>query len=320
MTLVVGGVNAGKGWIVSDTLITGGTVQLRDREYQIKCFPAKDRRSLVAFSGDAHTGGRLIEQAAAMSSGQSTLSALCEAQAENPQIDLLYMFLHEGTARLFKISNGNAEELPAAYIGEKSAFEQFQDLRHAIEINPVPTAFETFMFASRAPGEIPSTISVATVTMLRMFLERVERDVGGWAVSYILVPEGAYMYSYAHGVSDPIFDTLEPGTAVPHGTAEAGGYGLSVTELGDLEGMVVYYLQMAGGLVLIRGEQGYNIVRIEGQPTVYRAKASDLLGRAVNLWFSGDHPNTLAGSLPESITICHDEDGQPPTTCKMTRP
>ena len=29
MTLVVAGVNAGKGWIVSDTLISGGTIQLR---------------------------------------------------------------------------------------------------------------------------------------------------------------------------------------------------------------------------------------------------------------------------------------------------
>jgi ATP-dependent protease HslVU (ClpYQ) peptidase subunit len=65
MTLIVAGVIAGKGWIVSDTLITGGDIPLRNREYQVKCLPAQDRHSLVAFSGDAHNGGELIEQAAA---------------------------------------------------------------------------------------------------------------------------------------------------------------------------------------------------------------------------------------------------------------
>jgi hypothetical protein len=307
MTLVVAGVTAGKGWIVSDTLITGGTIQLRDREFQIKCLPAEDRRSLVAFSGDAHNGGDLIEQAAAMPSGQNTISVLCEAQAENPRIDFLYMFLDEGTARLFKISNGSAQEAPATYIGEKGAFEQFQRIRHATEIDPVPKSFENFMFGSRAPSEIPDVMSGVTISMLRMFLLRTERDVGGWAVPYVLVPEGAYMCVYAHAVSDPILDKVGPGTVVPHGTAEAGGYGLSVTELVDPEGMVVYRRQTPGGSVLIREEQGYRTVRIDGAPAEFRAKASDLLGKPVDIFFGEDTPV----GLPESITILRDEDGRP---------
>jgi hypothetical protein len=307
MTLVVAGVIAGKGWIVSDTLITGGTIQLRDREYQVKRLPAQDRRSLVAFSGDAHDGGELIEQAAAMPIGQTTISFLCEAQAKNPGIDFLYMFLDEGLARLFKMSKGNAQEVPATYIGEKSAFEQFQYIRHATEIDPVPKSFENFIFGSRAPSEIPDIISATTVSMLRTFLERAERDVGGWAVPYVLVPEGAYMCGYAHGVSDPILDKIGPGAVVPHGTAEAGGYGLSVTEFGDLEGMVVYRRQMPGGLVLIREKHGYRTVRIDGAPAAFRAKASDLLGAPVDILFGEDTPV----GLPESITILRDEDGQP---------
>jgi hypothetical protein len=307
MTLVIAGVIAGKGWIVADTLITGGTIQLRDREYQIKCLPAKDRRSLVAFSGDAHNGAELIEQAAAMPSGRTTVSALCEAQVENPKIDFLYMFLDKEIARLFKISNGSAQEMSATYIGEQSAFEQFQHIRHATEIDPVPKSFENFIFASRAPSEIPDSVSRATVSMLRTFLQRAERDVGGWAVPYVLVPEGAYMCVYAHAVSDPILDKVLPGAVVPHGTAEAGGYGLSVTELGDLEGMVVYRRQIPGGLVLIREERGYRTVRIDGAPTAFRGKASDLVGRPVDVFFGEDTPV----GLPESITILRDEDGQP---------
>lgn len=307
MTLVVAGVTAGRGWIVSDTLITGGTIQLRDREYQIKCLPAKDRGSLVAFSGDAHNGADLIEQAAAMPSGQNTISALCEAQAENPRTDFLYMFLDGGTARLFKISNGSAVEASAAYIGEKSAFEQFQCVRHATEIDPVPKSFENFIFGSRAPSEIPDVMCGVTIAMLRMFLQRIERDVGGWAVPYVLVPEGAYMCGYAHAVSDPILDRVAPGAVVPHGTAEAGGYGLSVTELVDPYGMVVYRRQVPGGLVLIHEEHGYRTVRIHGAPVEFRTKASDLLGKPVDIFFGDDTP----AGLPETITVLHDEDGQP---------
>jgi hypothetical protein len=267
----------------------------------------QDRRSLVSFSGDAHNGGELIEQAAAMPSGQTTISFLRGAQAKNPKIDFLYMFLDEGRARLFKISKGNAQEAPSTYIGEKSAFEQFQYIRHATEIDPIPKSVETFVFESSAPSEIPDGISAATVSMLRTFLQRAERDVGGWAVPYVLVPEGVYMCGYAHGVSDPILDRTGPGAVVPHGTAEAGGYGLSVTAFGDLGGMVVYYLQMPGGLVLIREKHGYRTVQIDGAPAAFCAKASDLLGAPVEILFGEDTPV----GLPESITILRDEHGQP---------
>jgi hypothetical protein len=307
MTLIVAGVIAGKGWIVSDTLITGGKIPLRNREYQVKCLPAQDRHSLVAFSGDAHNGGELIEQAAAMPSGPTTISFLCEAQAKNSEVDFIYMFLDEGLARLFKMSKGSAQEVPATYIGEKSAFKEFQYIRHATEIDPVPKAFENFILESRVQSEILDIISATTVSMLRMFLERTERDVGGWAVPYVLVPEGAYLCGYVHAVSDPIWDKIGPGAVVPHGTAEAGGYGLSVTELGDLEGMVVYFRQIPGGSVLIREKHGYRTVRIDGAPAAFCAKASDLLGARVEILFGEDTPV----GLPESITILRDEHGQP---------
>ena len=308
MTLIVAGVAAGIGWIVSDTLITGGTIQLRDREYGIKCIPAEDRRSVVAYSGDAHNGALLIEQAAALSSGPDTISMLCEVQAKNPNVDFLYMFLGENIARLFKISGGVAQEVVATYIGHQEAFGQFQEIRHAIEIDSVPRSVEHFFMGTRAPKAIPDALPNATSSMLQLFFQRAERDVGGWAVPYVLVPEGAYMCVYAHAVSDPILDKVKPGALVPHGTAEAGGYGLSVTELGDGEGMIVYHRQVPGGLVLIREAGGYKAVRIDGSPTEFCAKASEMVGKPVNILF-GDIPL----GLPDRITILHDEHGQPAT-------
>jgi hypothetical protein len=307
MTLIVAGVAAGSGWIVSDTLITGGTIQLRDREYQIKCLPATDRRSLVAFSGDAHNGTKLIERAAVMPSNHHTISMLCQAQSENPNVDFIYMLLESGVARLFRISDGSAQEVAATHIGAKNAFEQFQRIRHATELDPVPKSFEHFMFGSSAPSDIPEAVSAATISMLRLFLQRTERDVGGWAVPYVLVPEGAYMCGYTHAVSDPILDKVGPGAVVPHGTAEAGGYGLSVTDLTGSDGMVIYRRQTPGGLILVREAQGYKTIRIDGGPAEFRAKAADALGKPVDIFFGDDTPV----GLPESITILRDEHGQP---------
>ena len=292
--------------MVSDTLITGGPIQLRDREYQVKCLPSKDRQALVAFSGDAHNGASLIEQAAGTPSGESAVRMLRDANDEHPKIDFLYAFLDRGCPRLFKISNGSAQEVPATYVGEKDAFEEFQHIRHATEFDPVPKAVEQFMFGTRAPSKIPDAVSAATVSMLRLFMQRRERDVGGWAVPYVLVSEGAYMCGYAHAVSDPILDKVEPSSIIPHGTAEAGGYGLAVTELGNFEGMVVYWRQLPGGAILIRQNTGYETIKISGAPSEFCAKAFETLGKSVDIFFG----STPLGQ-PESVTILRDESGQP---------
>ena len=106
MTLIVGGVNGNVAWMVSDTLITGGTIQLREREYQVKCAPSKDMQALVAFSGDAHNGARLIEEAAALPASYDIANMLATAQAEHPKIDFRYALRAKVGSTLFKISDG----------------------------------------------------------------------------------------------------------------------------------------------------------------------------------------------------------------------
>ena len=210
---------------------------------------------------------------------------------------LLLMSVAAATAQTGNLFSGAYTALNASSVGVNlSGLATFtpQCIRHATEIDPVPKSFENFIFGSRAPSEIPDAISGATVSMLRMFPQRAEHDVGGWVVPYVLVPEGVYMCGYAHGVSDPILDKVGPGAVIPHGTAEAGGYGLSVTELGDLEGMLVYRRQTPGGLVLIREERGYRTVRIDGAPTEFRAKASDLFGKPVDIFFGEETPFWVA--------------------------
>ena len=177
MTLIVAGISAGTAWMVSDTLIAGGDIPLRDRHYQIKCVPSNDTKALIGFAGDVHHGARLMEQAADMPSGENVVRMLVHAQREHASVDFLYAFLDQDLPRLFRISDGTAAEVPATYIGQQTAFEDFQRIRHAAEIDPVPKALETFMFGTRAPGNISGDVGTVTASMLRLFMQRGERDV-----------------------------------------------------------------------------------------------------------------------------------------------
>src|SRR6266571_4959534 len=88
--------------------------------------------------------------------------------------------------------------------------------------------------------------------MLRLFAERSERAVGGWVTPYYLTREGAFLCGYGYAVSGPVLTRIGPGSTVPHGTAEAGDFELSLTELGVLRGVIVYWLQRPEGAMFLK--------------------------------------------------------------------
>jgi hypothetical protein len=140
--------------------------------------------------------------------------------------------------------------------------------------------------------------------MLRLFAERAERDVGGWPVPYFLTSEGAFFCGYGYCVSDPILGKIAPGSIVPHGSAEAGGFSLSVTEFGHGKGMVVYWLQQPGGMAFLRTADGYNAQGFDGTPSHFKKIVFEVLGERIDLLFS-DEPH----GPPESIVVLRDEGG-----------
>ena len=208
-----------------------------------------------------------------------------------------------------RIMGGRAEELQTFHLGSADAFNHFQRVRHAEDIDPAPEAIKTFLAGSRAPEPIPDTLGKVITSLLRVFAERADRDVGGWVIAYFLTQDGAFLCGHGYAVSDPILTKVGPGSAVPHGTAQAGGFGLSVTELGEREGVVVYWLQRPGGTVFVKGPEGYAEYDFEGGPSDFIAAASAALGRKVEIWF-GDKPS----GQPQSITILRDQNGVPSMT------
>jgi hypothetical protein len=307
MTLLVAQRDGLNVWMAADSAITGGPIGERQREYALKIVPSLDGRALIGFAGDHHHGTRLMHRAAALASGAEAARFLVESQRDYPSVDFAYAYAEHTGCRLLRITDGQIEELQALHLGSTDAFDHFQRVRHAAEeIDHAPEAVKTFIAASRAAEPIPETLSKATTSLLRVFAERVERDVGGWVTAYFLTKDGTFLCGYGYAVSDPILTQLGPGSAVPHGTAEAGGFGLSVTELGERNGVVVYWLQMPGGVVFVREPETYTEHEFKGAPSEFISSATVALGRKIEIWF-GDKPS----GQPQSITILRDRNGVP---------
>jgi hypothetical protein len=306
MTLLVAGVGTKTLWMVADTFITGGALDVRSYEHQIKIVPSLDGKALIGFAGDQQSGSTAIELARTIASGAAAVDYLRDIADQYP-VDFAYGWLDGTEPHLFRISRREAVELTVLNIGEASAFSQFQAIRHRSEIDPVPKSISTFMLGGRSKEKPPEGLGQSVAAMLRLFFERPERDVGGAAIPYLLTPDGVFLCGYGYSITDPITDTLTEGSVIPHGTAGGGGFGLSVTEYNGDQGVVVYWLQKPGGLIFLRTNSGFDVLEFEGEPLAFLEQAQNKLGRPVEIWFGGPSPT----GRPDRIGILRDLTGKP---------
>jgi hypothetical protein len=306
MTLLVAGINENVLWMVADTFVTGGSLDARAYEHQIKVIPSEGDNALIGFAGDQHNGASAIETARVLSGGHNVAEYLHSVAREYP-VEFAYGYRDNAELRLLKITSREVVELNALYLGHAEAFNQFQEIRHRTEIDPVPKAIQTFMFGTASKDKPPDALSQSTAAMLRLFFERPERDVGGAAIPYLLGPDGTFLCDYGYAVSDPITDQLMRGDPVLHGTSTGGGFSLSVASLNRQQGIVVYWLQKPGGFIFLRDGRGYKTIEIDGSPSEFREQVRHELKLDAHVFFS-DKRN--AGK-PDGLTILHDQNGKP---------
>ena len=307
MTLLIGGISGDSAWMVSDTSITGGAIQLRERQNQIKVVPSSDGCALIGFAGDQHHGTRLMEWARLQPAGTLTVQGLLNGHLDYPSVDLAYGYRDEHGPHLVRISGGAAHHVPTLHIGSSEAFEKFQAIKLRVKADPVPASVSILFCGSRGTEAAPEELRVSLSAMLRLFAEWPERDVGGFAVPYFLTKEGAFLCGYGYSVTDPLLPQLRVGSALPHGTAQAGGFGLSLTEWCKNRGLVVYWLQKPGGTVFVRTEGGYSALDFPGTPTEFKNAAKSALGEPVDILFGEGDPH----GTPDRITLVRDRDGKP---------
>ena len=92
-----------------------------------------------------------------------------------------------------------------------------------------------------------------------------------------------------------------------HGSAEGGGVGLSLTEWGNDEGLVVYWLQRPGGTIFVKTYDGYEQLDFQGTPSEFKSVVLSKMGRPVEIWFGDRNPE----NPPHNVTVVRDKTGNP---------
>ena len=115
------------------------------------------------------------------------------------------------------------------------------------------------------------------------------------------------LLTYSYSFSDPIIQHMRSGDIVRHGTAEGGGFGLSLTGWGANDGLVVYWLQKPGGMIFVRTREGFDEFEFRGKPTEFKNAVLAKMGRPVDIWFGDSDPEGIL----ESVSLIYDKDGNP---------
>jgi hypothetical protein len=306
MTLLVAANDEKEIWMVADTAITGGTIAVREQEYEIKIVPSKDKRALIGFAGDHHFGSKAIHQAAIVSSGKEGIAILEGVSGDHTSAEFAYGYFDGNKTQLLRIKNGKSEPVPTLHLGSDEAFEHFQKIRLRADIDFVPGALVIFFCGNWLSGVIPQNVKNAIRAMFALFAERQERDLGGWPTAFMLTKEGAALVGYGYSVSDPILPQITPGSVVPHGTPSGGGFTLSITESGRDGSMVVYWLQRPGGSVYVRTNTGYDAHHFDGNPTKFTADAKAALKREIHVMC-----NETDLGVPDRTSVHLDANGKP---------
>ncbi|MBB3122460.1 hypothetical protein [Pseudoduganella violacea] len=313
MTLLVAGACEGGAWMVADTAITGETMPTRSREYRIKIEPIQES-ALIGFANVPSVATQTIRSAATKPQGMQTVEFLLQEHRKGQHADFIYAYLQDNVSHLYCIKDGKATKSAVAFIGSHDAFSAFQEIKHARTLNPAPDAMHIFLAGhagtSPSPNEqkpqLYTDVTAAILAMENLFSKSSERGVGGTAIPYIVTGTGTFLYNYGYSVTDPGINKLKPGSLVMHGTPQFGGYGVSVTELRERDGIVIYWLQRPGGIVWLKSNDWYEPHHFSGSPSQFKAAVSTTLGREVDLWFGDEEQGA-----PESLRLLHDHVGRP---------
>lgn len=295
MTLLIAHQQAdGAVWMIADTHLSGGDLQVRDREVHQKVFPAQGGSGLIAFAGDYVTAEAVIGEIETLNPGQDTLAHL--ARRAHSFLDFAYAY-NDTSPHLFKVTANGTEEIKSFSLGDPQQFSKFQDYRHSKALEYPENSLMTLQIAGRDETFSPDGLFQASlVAMWRLFASGSGQLVGGWATPFCFTARGASLITYAYSATDPAMDRLLPGDLIPHGTAERGGFGFSLTELPGHAGTVAYWLQRAGGYVMLHSGASFQAIFVDGNPTQFLERARTVAGREVSLWFGSETVTSIVSS------------------------
>ena len=281
MTLVVARKSQSTTWLVADTLITGGNLSGSESDRGLKIY-FLDPRTLIAYSGSPEIANSLIGNIFAFSKGRQLIEILKNLQECSKGCGVDFIVTQNkkiGTIKKDELSF----DLPAAWIGDHTAFSKFQE--HFLNAQ-----------AAGGPGEAPlpahmvplaeSELDLYNQTSLcgassqesliagklRSALELVIGDlsirgVGGEVVSAVSGSETASYALYLSATS-PIYVPVSDGAwhSVGFGDASQGGFGYTIITPPSpgISGWGRYYFQSRIGIYYSAALDTGQFVRFTG--------------------------------------------------------
>src|SRR5665213_1198091 len=226
MTLVVARRQGSDIYIVADTLISGGHSSRRTPDYGLKIL-AINSQTMVAYAGSPELAHRLVKEAIDKSACQTHqfLNALYGLREKIGDAELDFIVVEKNGIVCLK--DGLMErDVPAAWIGDAGAFNQFQHMLHESGDGPLGTRMNRAMEKVCSSTEIDS--------------------VGGPFVAAGLTKNEMRYTGLVHLVSPNYFVQPDLGwQTIDFGTAATVGFGFTtiLPPRSGLCGWGIYYFQ-----------------------------------------------------------------------------
>lgn len=280
-------------------------MSLRDRIDEIKVISLPGS-AVAAFAGDSYHGGRALRAAQNVGNGKSVLEHFIEVTRKVDSVEFACAFNDSKGPSLFHVSNAKSRRVSTLHLGNSTAFSDFQRIRHSLLKDHAPNAIHQLLCGVAGEDYVPDGAVLAMRAMWQLFATRQQRDVGGWVLPYVVYPSGGKVCSYGYSVTDPIAESLTPGSTIPLGTTELGGFAFSLTPLRDDTGLVTYWLQSRRGTIFRRNQGGHERLEIMGAPSEFRRAVAAEIGQEIDIWFKDPFK---APATPIAVLV--DEVGRP---------
>jgi hypothetical protein len=305
MTLLLAKQDEDQIWMIGDTAVTDKTKSPRHRENAPKIYVAEGP-SLIGFAGDVRDAQDTIGKVLETDPGRRAIDLLLDGHrrslkelGERLCADFCYAFIERGVPQLVRVAKGKELACGALHLGSDHAFSRLSAFRQSRKLDHAPEALHNLIVSTRLQSAPSNNIMRNLSAIFRLFPASTERDVGGWPTPYRLTAEGAELCGVCFNVTDPIVSNLEPGDVIPHGSAEGGGFGFSLTELNRGAGLLAYWLQGQLGYVFLRESAAYHRHEFSGTPEAVKAAILKQLGLNADIWFSNSP--LAAGAKPTAV-------------------
>jgi hypothetical protein len=250
VTLVYAKIEIDHIWFVSDTAITDyANPNPRREDLEVK-FRFCGKHRFVAYAGEQHAGRKAMAAAEKVDCKEHALQILLQ-ESLSGVVDFLFGDFAEKPS-LHKVSK-TIEEVQAAYIGSKPAFEVFQKCMLSGAPAPFSVEHNALVHFSFADEVESKGIELGIISLTDTIASGADRSVSGFVLPGLLYSKGHLVWNYTFLTTNTISRPLVFGDSFTENcSAENGGKWDVLSTSMNKDGFALYSPLNKVGRVFLR--------------------------------------------------------------------